>query len=238
MSGTGPTFGDRIEQRARFSLSPSRRIPSSTINLREDGGVTSRRWCGLSSSFHVSQPSYCPRVVDDAMNEHSYGPRTTSRTFLALAPHGGSFVTLIAWRKVPRIPSQLTIESVINETATNGLARKVTRAKRRDCLARNAFLMPPLARLLQQDAKQAFLHATIQFSFFAVRFVRATIRSCETSFVLLLPAPLCKFDPNAIRDLHFGSVGYRGRMMMMMMMTVPRRVNAIPIVRNLIDDAK
>lgn len=48
----------------------------------------------------------------------------------ALAPHGGSFVTLIAWRGVPRIPLPLTIESVINETATNGFARKVTREKR------------------------------------------------------------------------------------------------------------
>lgn len=170
------------------------------------------------------------RTLLRAQNDESHVPRAGSTRRLIC--HSNCMA-----QSSPRIPSPLTIESVINETATNGLARKVTRAKRRDCPARNAFLMPPLARLLQQDAKQAFLHAKIQFSFFAVRFVRATIRSCETSFVLLLPAPLCKFDPNAIRDLHFGSVGYRGRMMMMMM-TVPRRVNAIPIVRNLIDDAK
>ena len=144
--------------------------------------------------------------------------KTTNPMFLVLAPHSGSFVTLIAWHRVPWIPSSLTIESVINETATNGLARKVTREKRLS--ARNAFLMSPLMQLLHYHDYNKILNGSffmwnyVFFLFFIVRpwrFIVALVWDQPCT----IRAPLCKFDSNAIRDLHFGSVGYRGRMMMM-----------------------
>lgn len=91
----------RSDRTESLSRSP-RCIPSSTINLREDGGVTSRRWCGASPLVSTyPTPSYslssstARRTMLVRSNLHT---SRTSQILQADSTHG-SFVTLIVRRK-------------------------------------------------------------------------------------------------------------------------------------------
>jgi len=123
--------------------------------------------------------------------------KTTNPMFLVLAPHSGSFVTLIAWHRVPWIPSSLTIESVINETATNGLARKVTREKRLS--ARNAFLMSPLMQLLHYHDYNKILNGSF-FMWNYVFFLFFIVRPWRFIVALVRPA---LYDACAVMQIRF-----------------------------------